>query len=64
MNRLDLYLDEVKRGELEITFDVAGYSVPQIDCLKLAAQARGLHVSGSARWILVRDLREVRKFPE
>jgi hypothetical protein len=54
--RLDLLFDKVKCGEREVTFDVEGYTKAQADRVRSAARARGLHVSGTNRWILVRDL--------
>lgn len=53
--RLDLMLDQVKCGKREITFDTDG--VPGAAAkIAAAAKARGLHASGTKRWILVRDL--------
>ncbi|OHD23643.1 MAG: hypothetical protein A2Y38_01440 [Spirochaetes bacterium GWB1_59_5] len=54
--RLDLMLDQVKCGKREITFDVDGYTKKQVARVRAAAKARGLHISGTNRWILVRDL--------
>ncbi len=58
--RLDLILDKVKCGEHEVTLDVDGYTKKQVERVRAAARARGLHVSGTNRWILVRDLSCVR----
>lgn len=55
--RLDLLLDSVKPRENEVTIDVHGYTRDQIARITAAAQARGLHVSGTRRWLLIRDLR-------
>ena len=54
---LDLALDTVKARKSELTFDLRGYSMEQRAAVIGAAAARGLHVSGYGRWILVRDLR-------
>ncbi len=54
--KLDLMLDRVKCGEREVTFDVDGYTKKQVERVRAAARARGLHVSGTNRWVLVRDL--------
>lgn len=54
--RLDLILDKVKCGKREVTFDLYGYTGEQAARVRRAARARGFHVSGTERWILVRDL--------
>lgn len=54
--KLDLILDKVKCGEREVTFDVEGYTKSQVERVRAVAKARGLHASGTNRWILVRDL--------
>lgn len=54
--RLDMMLDQVKCGKREITFDTAGYTSAQRERIRKTARARGLNVSGTDRWILVRDL--------
>lgn len=54
--RLDMVLDQVKCGKREVTFDVEGYTRAQKERIRTTAKARGLHVSGTDRWILVRDL--------
>jgi hypothetical protein len=54
--KLDLILDRVKCGEREVTFDVAGYTKKQTERVRAVARARGFNVSGTHRWILVRDL--------
>jgi len=54
--RLDLILDTVKCGKREVTFDMDGHTKAQAERVRSAARARGLHVSGTSRWILVRDL--------
>jgi hypothetical protein len=59
-SRLDLILDRVKPREHEVTIDAAGYTPEQVDRIYAAAKARGLHVSGTRRWILIRDLRPKR----
>lgn len=55
--KLDMILDKVKPRECEVTLDVDGYSQEQIERVKSTAEARGLHVSGSGQWLLIRDLR-------
>ncbi len=59
--RLDLLLDSVKPGEHAVTIDAAGYTSAQVDRIIAAARARGLHVSGTHRWLLIRDLRGMRR---
>lgn len=59
--RLDLMLDQVKCGKREITFDLEGFTKAQAERVRAAAKARGLHVSGTRRWVLVRDLSCVRR---
>ena len=54
--RLDQILDQVKCGKREVTFDLDGYTAAQAARVRAAANARGLHVSGTNRWVLVRDL--------
>src|SRR5271154_236091 len=56
--RLDLLLDRVKPGDHEVTIDADGYTPEQVDRIYAAAKARGLHASGTRRWILIRDLRD------
>ncbi len=54
--KLDLILDKVQRGVREVTFDAEGYTKQQLQRLVSTAKNRGLHVSGTKRWILVRSL--------
>jgi hypothetical protein len=54
--RLDLILDRVQCGKREVTLDTDGYTKAQVNRVRAAARARGLHVSGTNRWVLVRDL--------
>lgn len=54
--RLDLILDKVKCREREVTFDLEGYTKAQASRVRSAARARGFNVSGTGRWVLVRDL--------
>lgn len=54
--RLDLLLDKVKCGKHEVTLDAEGYTKAQAERVRAAAKARGLNVSSTSRWILVRDL--------
>jgi len=54
--KLDLILDRVRCGQREVTFDTEGYTKQQVARIRQAAKARGLHVSGTQRWVLVRDL--------
>jgi hypothetical protein len=54
--KLDLILDKVKCGKHEVTLDLDGYTAAQMKRVRAAAVARGLHVSGTRRWMLVRDL--------
>lgn len=58
--RLDLILDRVQCGKHEVTLDVDGYTKAQVNRVRAAARARGLHVSGTNRWVLVRDLSCIR----
>lgn len=58
---LDLILDKVKCGEREVTFDVDGYTKEQAERVRATARTRGLHVSGTSRWILVRRLIRVQQ---
>ena len=55
-SRLDLILDQVLRGKREVTIDTEELTDEQVERLIAAAKARGLHVSGTRRWILIRDL--------
>ena len=55
--RLDLLLDSVKSRRHEVTIDVGDLPSEQVDRIYAAAKARGLHASGTRRWILIRDLR-------
>lgn len=54
--RLDLILDQVKCGKREVTFDLEDYTKAQAARVRAVAKARGLHVAGTHRWLLVRDL--------
>ncbi len=54
--RLDLMLDKVKCGKHEVTLDAENLTKEQAERVRAAARARGLNVSGTNRWILVRDL--------
>ncbi len=56
MTKLDLILNQVKKGMREVTFDTEGYTNAQIKQIKAAAKSRGLNVAGTNRWLLVRDL--------
>ena len=53
---LDRILDRVKHGKSEVTIDVEGYAPEQVDQIITAATSRGFHVSGTRRWLLIRDL--------
>ena len=53
--RLDLLLDRVTPRH-EVTIDADGYTPDQVDRIYATAKARGLHASGTRRWILIRDL--------
>ncbi len=53
--RLDLLLDRVTPRH-EVTIDADGYTRAQVDRIYAAAKARGLHASGTNRWILIRDM--------
>jgi hypothetical protein len=55
--RLDQVLDQVQPGKREVTLDVEGYTPEERERVIAAARARGLHVSGTRRWLLIRDLR-------
>ena len=54
--KLDMILNQVKCGKREVTFDLADYTKAQAARVRAVAKARGLHVSGTSRWVLVRDL--------
>jgi hypothetical protein len=56
MTTLDKILDRVKQAEHEVTFDAAEWDASMRARVIEAARARGLHVSGTYRWILVRAL--------
>jgi hypothetical protein len=58
---LDRILDSVKPGKSEVTIDVDGYTKEQINQITVEAKSRGLHVSGTHRWLLIRDLRPVER---
>ena len=51
--RLELILDRVT-PEHEVTIDADGYTRAQVDRIIVTAKARGLHVSGTNRWLLIR----------
>jgi hypothetical protein len=55
--RLDLVLDQVKRGDREVTIDTDGYTRQQVDRIIATAKQRGLHAAYDGRFVLVRDLR-------
>lgn len=55
--RLDQILDQVKPGKREVTIDADGYTPHQVEQIIAVAKSRGLHVSGTRRWLLIRDLR-------
>lgn len=61
---LDRLLSGVKYGKKELTFDVEGYSPEQVSRISKAAKSKGLNVSGTNRWLLIRDLKPkpVKKF--
>ena len=40
--------------EHEVTIDADGYTQAQVDRIIVTARARGLHVSGTNRWLLIR----------
>jgi hypothetical protein len=54
--RLDRILDYVKKSQTEVTIDADGYQPDHVDQIYAVARSRGLHVSGTHRWILIRDL--------
>jgi len=53
---LDRLLARVTARKSELTFDVEGYTPEQVERVIAAARAKGLNVSGTSRWLLVRDL--------
>ncbi len=53
---LDSILDQVKFREREVTIDADGYTPEQVEQIVAEAKARGLHVSGTQRWLLIGDL--------
>jgi hypothetical protein len=57
--KLDLILDRVKARQSEVTLDADEYTAEQVNRIVVAAKARGFNVSGTHRWILIRDLREM-----
>lgn len=58
-SNLDRLLDRVQAGKSEVTIDAEGYTPAQVERIKAAARARGLNVSGTGRWLLIRDLRDM-----
>lgn len=59
LTKLDLLLDQVEAGKRELTIDADKYTTEQKDRIVAAAKSRGLHISGTDRWLLIRDLRSV-----
>lgn len=57
MTRLEQLLASVKPKQHEVTIEVSSLTVDQRAFVVRAAEARGLHVSGHGRWLLIRDLR-------
>jgi len=53
---LEQLLNQVKARESEVTIDAEDCTPERIDQIKTAAKARGFHVSGTDRWLLIRDL--------
>ncbi len=49
-------LDRVEYGKQELTIDAIEMTAEQIASLRQEAAARGLQVSGTRRWLLVRQL--------
>ncbi len=55
--RLERILDTVRPCETEVTLDVSECSPAHREAILAVAALRGLHVSGTSRWLLIRDLR-------
>jgi len=55
--RLDRMLDTVVARKSELTLDVSELTAAERARVKDVAEARGLHVSGTNHWFLIRDLR-------
>jgi hypothetical protein len=53
---VDALLVRVQHGKSELTVDAEEMAPEAIDALKSEATARGMHVSGTRRWILIRKL--------
>ena len=53
---LDQILDRVECDKFEITIDAENLSSDQVDNVVAIANRKGLHVSGTRRWLLVRRL--------
>jgi hypothetical protein len=56
--QLDVVLDLVEARRREVTIDADGYAPEQVARIVAAARSRGLSVSGTSRWLLIRDLRD------
>ena len=52
--KLDQILDHVTQQQGEVTIDAADCTREQVDRIYATAKARGLHASGTNRWILIR----------
>ena len=51
-------LDRVQYGKQELTLDASDMTAEQVKIVREEAAARGLHVSGTARWLLIRQSTE------
>ena len=52
-------VDRVEYGRRELTIDAAELTPQQVSAIREYAESRGLDVSGTSRWILVRRLTPV-----
>jgi hypothetical protein len=53
---VDALLVRVQFGKNELTVDAEEMPPEAVDALRAEAKARGMHVSGTRRWILIRML--------
>lgn len=57
--KLDKLLDQVEYRKREVTIDAEGYTAEQVNQIIEVVKSRGLHVSGTQRWLLIRDFRGI-----
>lgn len=61
MTLLDQILDKVEARRREVTIDTEGYTESQVKRILAAVEARGLHGAYDGRFVLVRDLRNIKE---